>query len=53
MRYFPNLKATTLSSYNFFWGVGGLEGGIGGIYTFSKKWVQVWGEYFLQFGVTG
>ena len=27
--------------------------GIGGIFTFWKIRVQVWGEYFLQFGVSG
>ena len=27
--------------------------GTGGIATFCKNWVQVLGEYFLQFGVSG
>ena len=27
--------------------------GIAGISTFWKTWVQVWGEYILQFRVSG
>ena len=37
MRYFPNLKATTLSNYNFFWGGGGWGGGYWGyLHIFEK-----------------
>ena len=27
--------------------------GTGDISTFWKNWVQLWGEYFLKFGVNG
>ena len=46
MRYYASLKITIVPSYYCFLSIEGVS-------TFHKNWVLVWGEYFLQFGVSG